>query len=217
MVMYIYALAETMIHRGICINPIFIHRQRWRSCLFFFHAFFQCITGVDQKTSAKVHMAWKGVFGWRIFLLNAYSNDNANWMIPNDCNYNYHCHYQVSPASGQNRLPTPSSEPPPSIVRFALPPGHTNNGSDSSDSEYSSQTAVSGISEELNQYEATQGSGAPVHQVIADATENPVFARSTLSSSHIDWREGKNIFYLVVFFYSMTVMGDLQERKWGEV
>ncbi|XP_040977372.1 protein patched homolog 1-like isoform X3 [Aquila chrysaetos chrysaetos] len=87
---------------------------------------------------------------------------------------------EVSPASGRNRLPTPSSEPPLSIVRFALPPGHTNNGSDSSDSKYSSQTSVSGISEELHQYEATQGSGAPVHQVIVEATENPVFARSTV-------------------------------------
>lgn len=119
-------------------------------------------------------------------------------MILNACNY--HCHYQVSPASGRNRLPTPSSEPSLSIVRFALPPQHTNNGSDSSDSKYSSQTSVSGISEELHQYEATQGSGAPVHQVIVEATENPVFARSTVSSSHIDWREGKNIFLFGWFF-----------------
>lgn len=102
-----------------------------------------------------------------------------------------YCHYQVSPANGRNRLPTPSPEPPPSIVRFALPPGHTNNGSDSSDSEYSSQTTVSGISEELHQYEATQGPGAPAHQVIVEATENPVFARSTVSSLHIGWQEGK--------------------------
>ncbi|XP_071280911.1 protein patched homolog 1 [Agelaius tricolor] len=87
---------------------------------------------------------------------------------------------EVSPANGQDRLPTPSPEPPPGTVRFALPPGHTNNASDSSDSEYSSQTTVSGISEELHQYEATQGPGAPAHQVIVEATENPVFARSTV-------------------------------------
>ncbi|XP_061056568.1 protein patched homolog 1 isoform X3 [Eubalaena glacialis] len=87
---------------------------------------------------------------------------------------------EVSPANGLNRLPTPSPEPPPSVVRFALPPGHTNNGSDSSDSEYSSQTTVSGISEELRQYEAQQGAGGPSHQVIVEATENPVFARSTV-------------------------------------
>ncbi|NXW74283.1 PTC1 protein, partial [Hirundo rustica] len=87
---------------------------------------------------------------------------------------------EVSPANGQDRLPTPSPEPPPGTVRFALPPGHTNNASDSSDSEYSSQTTVSGISEELHQYEATQGAGAPVHQVIVEATENPLFARSTV-------------------------------------
>ncbi|NXH55460.1 PTC1 protein, partial [Rhabdornis inornatus] len=87
---------------------------------------------------------------------------------------------EVSPANGQDRLPTPSPEPPPGTVRFALPPGHTNNASDSSDSEYSSQTTVSGISEELHQYEATRGPGAPVHQVIVEATENPLFARSTV-------------------------------------
>ncbi|XP_049750812.1 protein patched homolog 1 isoform X3 [Elephas maximus indicus] len=87
---------------------------------------------------------------------------------------------EVSPASGLNRLPTPSPEPPPSVVRFAVPPSHTNNGSDSSDSEYSSQTTVSGISEELRHYEAQQGCGSPAHQVIVEATENPVFARSTV-------------------------------------
>ncbi|XP_077918113.1 protein patched homolog 1 isoform X2 [Halichoerus grypus] len=87
---------------------------------------------------------------------------------------------EVSPANGLNRLPTPSPEPPPSVVRFAVPPGHANNGSDSSDSEYSSQTTVSGISEELRHYEAQQGTGGPAHQVIVEATENPVFARSTV-------------------------------------
>ncbi|NWV49487.1 PTC1 protein, partial [Daphoenositta chrysoptera] len=87
---------------------------------------------------------------------------------------------EVSPANGHDRLPTPSPEPPPGTVRFALPPGHAHNASDSSDSEYSSQTTVSGISEELHQYEATQGPGAPVHQVIVEATENPLFARSTV-------------------------------------
>ncbi|XP_065802950.1 protein patched homolog 1 isoform X2 [Muntiacus reevesi] len=87
---------------------------------------------------------------------------------------------EVSPANGLNRLPTPSPEPAPSVVRFAVPAGHTNNGSDSSDSEYSSQTTVSGISEELRHYEARQGVGGPAHQVIVEATENPVFARSTV-------------------------------------
>ncbi|XP_039199807.1 protein patched homolog 1 isoform X2 [Crotalus tigris] len=87
---------------------------------------------------------------------------------------------EVSPADGRRRLPTPSSEPPPSIVRFAVPPTHGQNGSDTSDSEYSSQTTVSGISEELHQYEGPQRTGAPVHQVIVEATENPVFARSTV-------------------------------------
>ncbi|XP_025840036.2 protein patched homolog 1 isoform X1 [Vulpes vulpes] len=87
---------------------------------------------------------------------------------------------EVSPANGLNRLPTPSPEPPPSVVRFAVPPSHATNGSDSSDSEYSSQTTVSGISEELRHYEAQQGTRGPAHQVIVEATENPVFARSTV-------------------------------------
>ena len=87
----------------------------------------------------------------------------------------------MSPANGLNRLPTPSPEPPPSVVRFAVPAGHTNNGSDSSDSEYSSQTTVSGISEELRHYEAQQGAGGPAHQVVVEAPEHPVFARSTVS------------------------------------
>ncbi|KAM5260214.1 protein patched homolog 1 isoform 1-T1 [Hipposideros larvatus] len=87
---------------------------------------------------------------------------------------------EVSPANGMNRLPTPSPEPPPSVVRFAVPPSHMNNGSDSSDSEYSSQTTVSGLSEELRQYEAHHGAGGPAHRVVVEATENPVFARSTV-------------------------------------
>lgn len=87
----------------------------------------------------------------------------------------------MSPANGLNRLPTPSPEPPPSVVRFAMPPGHMHSGSDSSDSEYSSQTTVSGLSEELRHYEAQQGAGGPAHQVIVEATENPVFAHSTVS------------------------------------
>lgn len=87
---------------------------------------------------------------------------------------------QVSPANGLNRLPTPSPEPLPSVVRFAVPPGHTNNGSDSSDSEYSSQTTVSGISEELRHYDTQQSARGPAHQVIVEATENPVFAHSTV-------------------------------------
>ena len=69
----------------------------------------------------------------------------------------------------------------PSRKPEGVPAGHTNNGSDSSDSEYSSQTTVSGISEELRHYEAQQGAGGPAHQVVVEATENPVFARSTVS------------------------------------
>ncbi|XP_075455247.1 protein patched homolog 1 isoform X2 [Ascaphus truei] len=87
---------------------------------------------------------------------------------------------EVSPTNGRDRLSTPSLDPPPNIVRFAVPPRQAHTGSDSSDSEYSSQTTVSGMSEELHHYEAQQGSGATTHQVIMEATRNPVFPRSSI-------------------------------------
>uniref|UniRef100_A0A673WL61 Patched 1 n=1 Tax=Salmo trutta TaxID=8032 RepID=A0A673WL61_SALTR len=72
---------------------------------------------------------------------------------------------EVTPVDGRSRLPTPSPEPPPHVVRFSVRPRHTTSGtgtgtgSDSSDSEYSSNTTVSGISQELQQYDlpATRG------------------------------------------------------------
>uniref|UniRef100_A0A8C5LRP3 Patched 1 n=1 Tax=Leptobrachium leishanense TaxID=445787 RepID=A0A8C5LRP3_9ANUR len=87
---------------------------------------------------------------------------------------------EVTPANGGDRLPMPSPEPPPNIVRFPVLPRQPQNGSDSSDSEYSSQTTVSGISEELRQYDVQQASGLPSHQVIVEATRNPVFPRCTV-------------------------------------
>ncbi|GCB64590.1 protein patched homolog 1 isoform X1 [Scyliorhinus torazame] len=87
---------------------------------------------------------------------------------------------EVSPLDGRTRLPTPSPEPPPRVVRFAVHPEQGNNGSDSSDSEYSSQTTVSGISEELQHYESNPSSTASAHQIMVEATENPVFPRSTV-------------------------------------
>lgn len=87
---------------------------------------------------------------------------------------------EVSVANGGNRLPMPSPEPPPNVVRFTVPPGHTNNGSDTSDSEYSSQTTVSGISEEFQQYDAHPRTGPSPHQVLVEATGNPIFPRSTV-------------------------------------
>uniref|UniRef100_A0A4W5QZ33 Patched 1 n=1 Tax=Hucho hucho TaxID=62062 RepID=A0A4W5QZ33_9TELE len=72
---------------------------------------------------------------------------------------------EVTPVDGRSRLPTPSPEPPPHVVHFSVRPRHTTSGtgtgtgSDSSDSEYSSNTTVSGISQELQQYDlpATRG------------------------------------------------------------
>ncbi|KAM8961698.1 protein patched homolog 1 [Pelodytes ibericus] len=116
---------------------------------------------------------------------------------------------EVSPPNGRDRLSMPSPDPPPNIVRFPVLPRQPHNGSDSSDSEYSSQTTVSGISEELHHYAANQGSGLPPHQVILEATGNPVFPRSTViqpetripqssqrtstdSRPQQQWRQGRN-------------------------
>ncbi|TRY86523.1 hypothetical protein DNTS_010143 [Danionella cerebrum] len=68
---------------------------------------------------------------------------------------------EVSPADGRSRLPTPSPEPPPQVVRFTTHPSHMTSGagSDSSDSEYGSNTTVSGISQELQQYELQASRG----------------------------------------------------------
>uniref|UniRef100_A0A8C9X7P1 Patched 1 n=1 Tax=Sander lucioperca TaxID=283035 RepID=A0A8C9X7P1_SANLU len=62
---------------------------------------------------------------------------------------------EVSPVDGRSRLPTPSPEAP-HVVHFSVRPHHTTvatttsgAASDSSDTEYSSNTTVSGISQEL--------------------------------------------------------------------
>lgn len=66
---------------------------------------------------------------------------------------------QVSPVDGRSRLPTPSPEAPPNTVHFWVRPPRqtataTTSGaaSDSSDSEYSLNTSVSGVSHELQNY-----------------------------------------------------------------
>ncbi|XP_040272924.1 protein patched homolog 1 isoform X2 [Bufo bufo] len=86
---------------------------------------------------------------------------------------------EVSPANGGDRLPTPSLGLPPNFVRFPVIQHQTQTGSDSSDSESSSQTTMSGFSEEFHQYEA-QRAGVPPHQVIVEATRNPVFPRCSV-------------------------------------
>lgn len=67
----------------------------------------------------------------------------------------------MSPVDGRSRLPTPTPEHPPPVVRFTMRPSHTTSGagSDSSDSEYGSNTTVSGISQELQQYELQPNRG----------------------------------------------------------
>ncbi|KAL0186863.1 hypothetical protein M9458_018533, partial [Cirrhinus mrigala] len=52
------------------------------------------------------------------------------------------------------RLPTPSPEPPPQVVRFTMRPSHTTPGA-----EYGSNITVSGISQELQQYDLQPNRG----------------------------------------------------------
>ncbi|XP_008416565.1 protein patched homolog 1 isoform X1 [Poecilia reticulata] len=66
---------------------------------------------------------------------------------------------EVSPTDGRSRLPTPCPEAPPRVVHFSVRPHQTsgpvtNSGAatDSSDSEYSSNATVSGISQEVQNY-----------------------------------------------------------------
>ncbi|KAL6114032.1 ptch1 [Pungitius sinensis] len=67
---------------------------------------------------------------------------------------------EVSPVDGGSRLQTPSPETPPHVVHFSVRPHHTTAAttttsgaaSDLSDSEYSSNTTVSGISQEMQNY-----------------------------------------------------------------
>ncbi|KAL7885043.1 hypothetical protein AOLI_G00078130 [Acnodon oligacanthus] len=70
---------------------------------------------------------------------------------------------EVSPVDGRSRLPTPSPEPFPPVVHFTMRPSHTTpgTGSDSSDSEYSSNSTFSGISQELQNYDLQANRGRP--------------------------------------------------------
>uniref|UniRef100_A0A672GCV7 SSD domain-containing protein n=1 Tax=Salarias fasciatus TaxID=181472 RepID=A0A672GCV7_SALFA len=78
---------------------------------------------------------------------------------------------EVSPVDGRSRLPTPSPEAPPHVVHFSVRPHHptaatTTSGaaSDSSDSEYSSNTTVSGISQELQNYNLQSDPKSQLHR-----------------------------------------------------
>ncbi|KAL0979128.1 hypothetical protein UPYG_G00181100 [Umbra pygmaea] len=78
---------------------------------------------------------------------------------------------EVTPVDGRSRLPTPSPEPPPHVVHFSLHPHHTTSrtGSDSSDSEYSSNTTVSGLSQELHHHiPTTRGRPGRAQEMQAD-------------------------------------------------
>uniref|UniRef100_A0AAY4A8A6 SSD domain-containing protein n=1 Tax=Denticeps clupeoides TaxID=299321 RepID=A0AAY4A8A6_9TELE len=85
---------------------------------------------------------------------------------------------EVSPVDGRNRLPTPSPEPIPPVVRFTVRPNHTATGSDSSDSEFGSNTTVSGISQELQQYDVRpsrgRGPARPVEMQLGSMGKQPL-------------------------------------------
>ncbi|KAM6965316.1 protein patched homolog 1 [Aplochiton taeniatus] len=72
---------------------------------------------------------------------------------------------EVSPTDGRSRLPTPSPEARPHVIHFSVRPHDTpaasaaGTGSDSSDSEYSSNTTASGVSQELQQYDLPTARG----------------------------------------------------------
>ncbi|MBN3297806.1 PTC1 protein, partial [Amia calva] len=120
---------------------------------------------------------------------------------------------EVSPIDGRSRLPTPSPEPPPRIVRFAVHPNHTTTGSDSSDSEYSSQTTMSGISEELQQYNSRHSPAHPTRQVMVEATENPVFPRST-PLQRIQNSAARLVFSLPRFAHATPLLRSLHSLHW---
>uniref|UniRef100_A0AAQ4QJZ5 Patched 1 n=1 Tax=Gasterosteus aculeatus aculeatus TaxID=481459 RepID=A0AAQ4QJZ5_GASAC len=91
---------------------------------------------------------------------------------------------EVSPVDGGSRLQTPSPEAPPHVVHFSVRPHHntaattTTSGaaSDLSDSEYSSNTTVSGISQEMQNY------NLPSHRAQPRTEEQPEPSTYTVSS-----------------------------------
>uniref|UniRef100_A0A8D0CPN3 Patched 1 n=1 Tax=Sander lucioperca TaxID=283035 RepID=A0A8D0CPN3_SANLU len=93
---------------------------------------------------------------------------------------------EVSPVDGRSRLPTPSPEAP-HVVHFSVRPHHTTvatttsgAASDSSDTEYSSNTTVSGISQELHNY------NLPSQRGQTRAEEQQRSARTTQRNSSRD-------------------------------
>uniref|UniRef100_A0A669ELY1 Patched 1 n=1 Tax=Oreochromis niloticus TaxID=8128 RepID=A0A669ELY1_ORENI len=93
---------------------------------------------------------------------------------------------EVSPVDGRSRLPTPSPEAPPHVVHFSVRPHHTTAAtttsgavSDSSDSEYSSNTTASGISQELARTEEMRR-GASGHRRSARQPDPPAYTVSSV-------------------------------------
>uniref|UniRef100_A0A6Q2X3T7 SSD domain-containing protein n=1 Tax=Esox lucius TaxID=8010 RepID=A0A6Q2X3T7_ESOLU len=91
---------------------------------------------------------------------------------------------EVTPVDGRSRLPTPSPNPPPHVVHFSVhprrPTSGAGTGSDSSDSEYSSNTTASGLSRELQQYQPTSSRARP-----GRAEENVLFCQSVPAESGV--------------------------------
>ncbi|NXF61750.1 PTC1 protein, partial [Ciccaba nigrolineata] len=110
---------------------------------------------------------------------------------------------EVSPSNGRNRLPTPSPEPPPSIVRFALPPGHINNGCHpvffqryafqvllTSDKNYMEKSTII----RLQNITFAEHNCAPLFQVVQPETRHqssPRLQSNPESGMQQAWRQGR--------------------------
>lgn len=84
---------------------------------------------------------------------------------------------KVSPVDGRSQLPTPTPERFPPVVHFTMQPNHTTTsttgtGSDSSDSEYSSNSVASGISHELKHYDLQASRGRATRSDFDDVRIN---------------------------------------------
>uniref|UniRef100_A0A667XQS7 Patched 1 n=1 Tax=Myripristis murdjan TaxID=586833 RepID=A0A667XQS7_9TELE len=109
---------------------------------------------------------------------------------------------EVSPVDGRSRLPTPSPEAPPHVVHFSVRPRHTTTSgaaSDSSDSEYSSNTTVSGISQELQNYNLSSARG---RARVEDQQYHLQTSRGRTARTEEERRAGTGITHtLLLFFY----------------
>uniref|UniRef100_A0A4W3I8N5 Patched 2 n=1 Tax=Callorhinchus milii TaxID=7868 RepID=A0A4W3I8N5_CALMI len=114
---------------------------------------------------------------------------------------------EVMPADRGSRLPTPSPEPiPPPMNHHGFYvrtfPQQQSGFCESSDSEYYSETTVSGISQEDLQHFDQSAYIIPPSQILVESGTNPSFPRVTVSlgptvdsvSSQLAWQDPKDLF-----------------------